>query len=265
MNMQGLKRSDWELEHCGCQRVARDGATFSWLNSLMNNNRSCSSNRTNLSVCMWLATCGKQVDQQETGEHETPLAPAPTESIAARTPCPSAVTTAWNLWLGHWNKSPWLMIGISLPSEFVPESELRFTPLPIRCQSVRLSVPLPVRPSVCQSPKSQPQLNEKQRLQRALNCADCFGVALLLLLLLLGNLSCVLLYCCNTWISTRGQIGGEPLTALVNADDRRQTRASREVAALVAIKPAVNRINIASWQRTQLIKPAQPIFIVMAD
>lgn len=139
------------------------------------------------------------------------------------------------------------MIGISLPSEFVPESELRFTPLPIRCQSVRLSVPLPVRPSVCQSPKSQPQLNEKQRLQRALNCADCFGVALLLfLLLLLGNLSCVLLYCCNTWISTRGQIGGEPLTALVNADDRRQTRASREVAALVAIKPAVNRINIAS-------------------
>lgn len=122
-----------------------------------------------------------------------------------------------------------------------------------------------VRPSVCQSPKSQPQLNEKQRLQRALNCADCFGVALLLLLLLLlGNLSCVLLYCCNTWISTRGQIGGELLTALVNADDRRQTRAW-EVAALVAIKPAVNRINIASWQRTQLIKPAQPIFIVMAD
>lgn len=128
--------------------------------------------------------------------------------------------------------------------------------------NVRLSVPLPVRSSVCQSPKSQPQLNEKQRLQRALNCVDCFGVALLMLLL--GNLSCVLLYCSNTWISTRGQIGGEPLTALVNADDRRQTRAWK-VAALVAIKPAVNRINIASWQRTQLIKPAQPIFIVMAD
>lgn len=139
------------------------------------------------------------------------------------------------------------MIGISLPSEFMPESELRFTPFPMRCQPVPLSVPLLVRssarPSVCQSPKSQPQLNEKQRLQRALNCADCFGVALLLLLL--GNLSCVLLYCSNTWISTRGQIGGEPLTALVNADDRRQTRAW-EVAALVAIKPAVNRINIAS-------------------
>lgn len=142
------------------------------------------------------------------------------------------------------------MIGISLPSEFVPESELRFTPLPMRCQPVRLSRCLflclsarpPVHPSVCQSPKSQPQLNEKQRLQRALNCADCFGVALLLLL---GNLSCVLLYCSNTWISTRGQIGGEPLTALVNADDRRQTRAW-EVAALVAIKPAVKRINIAS-------------------
>lgn len=45
MNMQGLKQSDWELEHCGCQRVARVGATFSWLNSLMNNNRSCSSFR----------------------------------------------------------------------------------------------------------------------------------------------------------------------------------------------------------------------------
>lgn len=162
MNMQGLKRSDWELEHCGCQRVTRDGATFSWLNSLMNNNTSCSSfrgskrrvrgasNRTNLSVCMWLATCGKQVDQQETGEHETPPAPAPTESIAARTPCPSAVTTAWNLWLGHWNKSPWLMIGISLPSEFVPESELRFTPLPMPMYAC-LFLCLSARPPVCLS------------------------------------------------------------------------------------------------------------------
>lgn len=119
------------------------------------------------------------------------------------------------------------MIGISLPIEFVPEYELRFTPLPMRCQPVRLSLSLffclsarlQVQQSVCQSPKSQPQLNEKQRLQRALNCADCFGVVLLLL----GILSGVLLYCCNTWISTRGQIGGAPLTALVNTDDRLQT------------------------------------------
>lgn len=282
MNMQGLKRSDWELEHCGYQRVAV-GATFSWLNSLMNNNRSCPSFRGSecsveeekgtatapieVYACDWPHVASRLISRKR-GQHKSSPAPAPvsTESIAARTPCPSAVTTAWNLWLGHWNKSPWLMIGISLPSEFVPEYELRFTPLPMRCQPVRLSLSLfyclsarpHVQQSVYQSPKSQPQLNEKQRLQKALNCADCFGVVLLLL----GNLSCVLLYCCNTWISSRDQIGGEPLAALVNADDRLQI-GGRE--AILATKSGVNGINIASWQRTQLIKPAQPILIVIAD
>lgn len=70
------------------------------------------------------------------------------------------------------------MIGISLPSEFVQQQELRFTRSQCDvCLHASLLSPA-VRLFVCQSPKSQPQLNEKQRLQRALNCADCFGVVL---------------------------------------------------------------------------------------